>query len=423
MTRLLLALLLGLCLAAPALAQPSAEPPVVVRTTIRPDRGAVVGQRIQVLVDVLFRDGMVRPPRVVVADIAGAQLVRFETQATTMTDSIGGRAYTGQRFEFALYARRGGTFTVPAPVATLLDSAGETVGTATGQPATADVAVPPGADASRPIIATTRATLRESWSPTGRTSFKAGDALVRTIVREAADVSGMAMPDLSFGAPAGVRVYVGQPDVVDTQSRGEVTGRRTDTATYVFEAAGSFELPAISQPWWNLADKRLQAERRAGLAVSVTAAPPTPVPLQDRVERWAFAATTALGSIALVVWLWRRGRERLARRHAVWLASEGKARVDLLAACRHVEPQAIYRAYIAWRARMPRGIDLASLTETIEEAVFAKAAWSGANAQTFARRVSDTPSSRELARRPTSVLSPLNPASSARSSTYYSALS
>jgi hypothetical protein len=404
----MLALLLAICVVVPTGAQQAADAPVIVRMTIRPETGAVVGQRIEVLVDVLFRDGMVRPPRVTVADIPGAQLVRFETQATTMTDRVGGQDYTGQRFEFALYARRGGSFTVPAPVATLLDASGEAIGTVTGQPATVDVAVPPGADASRPIIATTRTTLRESWSPPNRTSFKAGDAVVRTIVREVSDVSGMAIPDLSFSAPAGVRVYAGRPDVTDAQSRGEVTGRRTDTVTYVFETGGTFDLPAVTQPWWNLTDKRLQTERGAGLSATVAAASPAPASFQDLFERWGFIATTALGSLALAFWGWWWLRERLAERRARWLASERKARADLLAACRRVEPRAIYEAYVVWRARMRRSADLASLAETIEAVLFAGASWSAEDARAFAGRVEAVAGAAPQRRRAVS-LPPLNP--------------
>ena len=78
------------------------------RTNVKPEKGAVVGQRVALHVDVLFAGEMTRPPRVVVPETAGAQILRFESQATTMSDRIDGVAYIGQRFEFALYARRGG---------------------------------------------------------------------------------------------------------------------------------------------------------------------------------------------------------------------------------------------------------------------------------------------------------------------------
>lgn len=409
--RCLLALL-SLMLASPGWSQPAADAPVVVRTTIRPESGAVVGQQVLVWVDVLFRDGMVRPPRVSIPEIAGAQLVRFETQATTMSERIDGRDYAGQRFEFALYARRGGTFTVPAPVATLLDTGGNAIGSVTGAPATVEIAVPPGVDAAQPVIATTRASLQESWTPPGRTSFEAGDAVVRTIVRQAADVPSMAMPDLAFPAPAGVRVYVEQPQADDTQARGEVTGRRTDRITYVFESAGAFALPAVAQPWWDLGDGRLRIERGPGLAVTVAAAAPPPLPLEDRVERWVFLGATTLGLLALLAWGVRELRGVVVDRHARWLASEGKARADMLAACRRGDVRALYAAFVVWRGRMPPDRNLRALAEELEAVLYAGAPWSTERAQDFAQKVEAVRHVQSTRSR--SVLPPLNPARTAR---------
>ena len=45
----------------------------------------------------------------------------------------------------------------------------------------------------------------------------------------------MAMLDLAFAAPPGVRVYVDPPQTDDRVERGDLTGRRTDRVTYVFE--------------------------------------------------------------------------------------------------------------------------------------------------------------------------------------------
>ena len=94
----------------------------------------VIGQHVRVLVDVLFPGEMPRPPRVSLPEMPGAQILRFETQATTMSDRIDGKDHVGQRFEFALYPRRGGTLEVPAPQVTVLDRAGEETGRLRGSP-------------------------------------------------------------------------------------------------------------------------------------------------------------------------------------------------------------------------------------------------------------------------------------------------
>src|SRR5262249_62240864 len=102
-----------LLLAGPLAAQERPAADVVVRQSVEPASSAVIGQRVALYVDVLFRGEMLRPPRVSLPDMPGLQAFRFETQATTMSETIRGGTYVGQRSEFALYPRRGGAFDMP----------------------------------------------------------------------------------------------------------------------------------------------------------------------------------------------------------------------------------------------------------------------------------------------------------------------
>jgi len=386
-------------------APPMAQQAVVVRTAVKPDNGAVVGQRVAIYVDVMFAGDMPRPPRVVLPEVPGAQILRFESQATTIADRIDGAAYNGQRFEFALYARRGGKLTVPAPQVTLLDRAGNPTGTIEGQAVPIEIVLPRGVDASAPLIATTRATFEEQWSPAPKGVLKAGDALVRTVTREADDVPAMAMPNLAFVAPEGVRVYVDPPQSEDRQDRGAVTGRRVDKATYVFEAGGRFALVGLEQPWWDLAAHQLRTERLPAVTVEVAAPPVSPDP-------WHFALAM-LALLALLV-AERRIEPPLRRwydaRHARWLASEPKAYRDLAEACRNGGLADIYRAFTIWRRRAPPSSAIGSLTETLEEALFASAPWTPDRSRALLR---DVAALRRPAHRTASTgLPPLNPISS-----------
>jgi hypothetical protein len=394
-------LLLLLLFAAPALAQQ----PVVVRTSVKPETGAVVGQRVSLDVDVMFAGDMPRPPRVVMPEVAGAQILRFETQATTLSDRVDGVSYTGQRFEFALYARRGGTLTVPAAQVTLLDRAGNPTGSAEGQPVTVEIAVPRGVDASAPLIATSHATLQEQWSPVPKGPFKTGDALVRTVTREAEDVPAMAMPNLDFVAPDGVRVYVDPPQSDDRQDRGAVTGRRIDRATYVLEAGGRFTIAGLAQPWWDLEARQLRTERLSAVRVEV-AAPPVPI------DPWHFIVPMLALLVLLVA---ERRVEPLVRawhaeRQARWLVSEPKAYRDLVEACRGNDLRDIYRAFTLWRLRAPRGRAAILLAEALEEALFGTAPWSRERSRALLRDVATI--RRQVHRPPAPAgLPPLNPVS------------
>jgi len=377
-----------------------------VRTTVKPETGVVLGQHVRLFVDVLFPGDMPRPPRVTLPEMPGAQILRYETQATTMSDRIDGQTYVGQRFEFALFPRRGGTLDIPAPRIAVLDRAGEETGRVSGTPTKVEVSVPPGVDPSRPVVATREFALEQRWQPEPTAEFKAGDALVRTVTRQAADIPGMAMLDLDFPAPQGVRVYVDPPQTDDRVERGDLTGRRTDRVTYVFEQGGSFPIDRVVQPWWDLEGQRLRQAGGRGVTLSVGALA-SPRSSAERLEFWLYVATTALGLVALIWWAWPRVRAAHAVRRARWEASEPKAFHDLQAACRHDGARAVYRAYGVWRERFASPLP-ASFAEELEETLFAAAPWTADQAHSFAARLERHRSaSRDVAARP--VLPPLNP--------------
>lgn len=188
---------------APVLAQaPTATP--LVRTTLASSDGIVIGQPVQLHVEVLFPGEMPRPPLVKVPESPGAQTLHFETQAITIRDRIGDQDYVGQRFEFVIFPRRGGDIQVPAADITLLDRAGDPVGSAKGQQIQFSVTVPPGIDPSGPVLAASDVRVSEHWSPDpASATFRAGSAITRVIQRKATDVPALGMADFRFTAPEG----------------------------------------------------------------------------------------------------------------------------------------------------------------------------------------------------------------------------
>jgi hypothetical protein len=343
-----------LCIAGPAAAQDAAKPDVVLRQSLDPTTGAVIGQHVTLYVDVLFRGAMPYPPRVRLPDVAGLQAFRFETQATTISDSIAGESYVGQRFEFALYPRRGGSYVIPPAEATLLDGQGNAAGNAKGEQAGFDVTVPLGVDVSQPVVATQHLTLSEQWMPEPKGKFKAGDAIVRTVTRSAEDVPGLAMLDLDMSAPDGVRAYADPPDIEDHAERGVITGRRVDRVTYVFERGGHFTLPTLSQPWWDLGESAVKSADAQGVTVEVADAPmsaPAEAGRPATAARVRFLAGGAVLFVALSSGAWLVARRRRASRPR----PGDEAFSSLRRACATANPSAVYRAFTQWRFHLAAG--------------------------------------------------------------------
>jgi len=391
--------------------------PVRVQATLDPASGAVVGQRIALYVDVLFPDSMPHPPRVEIPDMPGAQIFRFETQATTRRDTIGGQPYVGQRFEFAIYPRRAGELVVPPAKVTLLARDGSVTGAAQGEAVKAEIVAPTGVDASRAVVATQSLTLDEQWAPEPGTSFKPGDALVRTITRSAQDVPGLAMLDLAFTAPEGVRVYAAAPEADDRIDRGAVTGHRIDRVTYVFEKAGTFALPAVSQPWWDLGGSALATAQAAGITVTVTAPTASPpdagllATLRRQPGRAVAIVLLGLMALAALGYGGSRAVGALRARRSRWEDSEEKAFRDLIATCHGDDPAPIYRAYANWHGRLASAAR--PPVDDLERALFGGGAWSDPRSRALAVALRAYRASTHAKVPPhASALPPLNPAAS-----------
>jgi hypothetical protein len=421
MMRLAAALLLAM-LSAAALAQAPAAAPLV-RSSLVPPDGIVIGQPVLLHVTVLFPGEMPRPPLVKVAEAPGAQILRFETQAITIRDNIDGQDYVGQTFEFVVFPRRGGEIAVPAAEVTLLDRAGDPVGSTKGQPLRFVVTVPAGIDPSGPVLAAPNVRVRESWSPDpASASLKVGGAITRTIRREAANVPALGMAEFRFTAPEGVRAYVDPPRVDDKVDRGSVEGVRTDKVTYVFEKPGTYVLPALSQPWWDTDDRQVRSEALDGVTIAVSAVG-TPISQDWRGQLWARRNLIAAGLgglllVSVLAWLRPRWVEAQRHRRERYLNSEAFARKALRDVARTGDAPATYRALQTWLTRLPtstrQNLDsrVQALIAQLERSLFGDAEeWSrqsGAELATLARQAGRRSLGNQTV--PASALPPLNPA-------------
>lgn len=421
---MLLRLILALMLLAPsALAQDPGQP--VVRTSLNPKDGIVIGEPVQLSIDVMFPGEMPRPPLVTVGDAPGAQILRFETQATTMRDRIGDQDYVGQRFEFTVFPRRGGTIDIPAAEVTLRDRNGDQIGTLKAEPARFAVTVPPGIDPSGPVLAAPNVKVSQSWSrDPGSTTFKVGDVVTRVIRRQAADVPALGMAEFHFTAPDGVGVYPDTPVIDDKIFRGSVEGVRTDKVTYVFEKPGTYALPDLSQPWWNMVTRQARSETLAGASVSVDPALPSRPAGRNDARQSSRGLVLILSGGLLLLGLALLRPRMLAAWQALrkrYLGSEAHAGKALREIARTGEAAATYREFKTWLDRLPAGAAreirsdprLQSLIDELERHLFGRAGnWSRQKGTELAAIALNVRAATRAQREPVPpALPPLNPRS------------
>jgi len=98
----------------------------------------------------------------------------------------------------------------------------------------------------------------QSWDPQPTGTFSVGDAFKRKITFRAPDLPGMVFPAIAFPEVEGLQLYQDRASVNDKMDRGSLTGERVDVITYLCEKPGSYSLPAIAIPWWNLDSQQME---------------------------------------------------------------------------------------------------------------------------------------------------------------------
>ena len=222
--------------------------------------------------------------------------------------------------------------------------------------------VPAGAETLDPYLAGRQLTLTRDIE--GETdTLEAGDALVVRYTAELDGLPAMFLPTLvAIEDIAGVSVYADQPLVEDAER-----SRRSETLTYVFEAGGQFEIPAVELSWWNTETSAIEIASVRSLTVSV-AGPPIPADADlaaDRPTAWRSVAAW-LAILVLAAFAGWRGL-RLSRRHlraatTVHRRSEAYAFGQLRKTLRSKDTRQVHHALLRWLERLKPGLDTRSLT-------------------------------------------------------------
>ncbi len=237
-------------------------------------------------------------------------------------ETIAGTYYTVQRHELRAWPMRAGEQSIPAfdvrisfkrnPLDTQSESA-----VLTTAPLPLQAKAPPGSAGLGTVISARGLELSERWEPPpGGEPVMAGAAFTRTVSFSAPDVPGMLFPPFPAGAIDGLGVY-SKRALQDSEDRGALQGRRSDTITYVMKRPGQYVVPAVKFIWFDLDTKQLRTKELPAQTFDVIVNPALASAAETASEGgrdagYAVAAGLIVGLLLLVVLAWR-ARRTLAR--------------------------------------------------------------------------------------------------------------
>lgn len=349
---------------------------VVFRSTVVPE-SPWVGQKVLLNVDVLAKDGWAQLKKIYEIEVDGAYVLRLETQGTRLSEVIDGDSYTGQRYEFMIFAQRDGKLTIP-PVPVDVEvtrwgsGAGKQVQRMSLPAVEFPVRTPPGAQGIRGLISTTDLRATQTWVPEPD-ELTVGDAIERTITLHAADVSGMAFTPMRYNEIENLGIYPGEPTVDDKFNRGDLSGTRVETVTYVFEHPGKVEIPGVALSWWDVRSSKLQRIELPGISVEIIAGAETesgaPAAAPQQLSMQLIGSV--LFAVVLLAALAFRFGDRLLGRLAAWQRARRESEANyfkqVMRSVRSGDQKSVLRDTMRWLDRINSDSTPARLDQFLQQ--------------------------------------------------------
>lgn len=248
------------------------EPQLIVQAQLLPVNAVVVGEPVQLQVDVLtntwFTSGATLPE----LTLPGSDVMPPNGEAEHLTQSVQGQTFTGLRYTYRIIPNQTQTFDIP-PFAVQATPAQASHPLSAQTPALHfSASLPSGFAPGEPLLVARGLRLSQNISPADG-ALKVGDSITRTLTLQADDALALSLPAPAMGSVEGLSAYPKTPIVKNLDDgRGRFTsGQRIDSVTYRIERAGAFELPAIYVKWWDSVNRTAQVSQLPAVSFKVIA--------------------------------------------------------------------------------------------------------------------------------------------------------
>lgn len=255
----------------------SQKKPASIWATARFNKKSVmVGEPLVVTITVYTSTWFTEPPVFSEIQVAGALMVRLEQRTGAKTVTIGNNRYPAIEQKFVVYPTKVGENLLPSfQVITTCPPEGDYKGrerTVRTKESLFTVLPPPeGVDTSQWLSAY-NLRLSETWNRPLE-NLKAGDVLERRIRIRAGGTLAALIPPIEIDTVEFGSIYPKPPILGNIQNAASFTGSRTEILTYLIESDGSFIIPEVQVPWFNLRKKERETAVLQSISIEVAPNP------------------------------------------------------------------------------------------------------------------------------------------------------
>ena len=224
---------------------------------------------------------------------------------------VGNRTWLVTELRYAVYPQKSGSLTIPAIgfTAREVQPGRSLLGARLGRrlrmastPLEIDIKSVPTSFPGEVWLPARALTLEENWS-IDPASLNVGDSTTRTLTLTARGLQGSQLPPLSSVQGAvnipELRFYPDQESIDQSELADGLQGRRVQSEALVARSGGTWTLPEIRVPWWNIETDRLEFATLPARTVVVTA-----IQTADQINDATLSPNTSTAGTTLPLWLW-----------------------------------------------------------------------------------------------------------------------
>ena len=233
---------------------------LLIAATLAPDAGIVPRQKVTLTLKISTDTWFAGGTRISLPEIPGLVILQTEQFASNASETRAGKSWVVQRWSLDLYPQRAGDFTLPPIAARVKVNAGtrtEVEGLLYTPPINFTAAIPESLKQIEQWVAAPEFTVTQSFDRSLE-GLQVGDAFEREIVFEASDVMAMMLPSVKLEDTPGLAAYPSPPALNNSNNRGQSSASRSEKTSYVVEAEGDYQLPALEYFWWDTNRAQLQ---------------------------------------------------------------------------------------------------------------------------------------------------------------------
>ena len=324
------------------LALPCVGAQLRIETRLEPAGPTVIGQTVQLQVDVLTDSWFTSAPQLPVLELDNATVSAPSGEARHLNLSRDSTPFFGLEYTYRITPNAAGDLAIPGLTISATPGPSSTPMSVRSEPLRLTVEQPAGLPAGQSVLVARKLTLSQDISPS-RSPLGIGDSVRRRITQIADGVQMMLMTAPVFAQVDGLKQYLAAPQLKPMDDgRGHVSGGiRVDDVSYVITRSGDFQLPAINVQWWDSDARQLRIAQVPAATFSATgAAFHTPFSVREDLQRMGrhgritlsrhgLALGLGLLAIGLLLYLgwprclraWQTLKQHRATRHRQWLAS------------------------------------------------------------------------------------------------------